>query len=55
MSDHVITHEHFYGAFLRTPDEDGDVYGRFDWTFPKYCPENFGVHYRQEIDTDADD
>ena len=33
--------------FLREPDADGDVYGRFSWRFPDYCEENFGV---QEID-----
>jgi hypothetical protein len=31
--------------FIRYPDEDGDVYGKFGWKFPEYSEENFGAHY----------
>lgn len=34
--------------FLRHPDEDGVVYGRFDWRFPEYSEENFGVLTQEE-------
>ena len=37
-----------YSQFLRHPDEDGDVYGRFDHHFLDYEEENFGVTYRGE-------
>lgn len=32
-----------YAKFLRHPDEDGDVYGRFGDEFLPYEEENFGV------------
>lgn len=31
--------------FLRYPDDDGDVYGRFGWRFPEYTEENIGNTY----------
>jgi hypothetical protein len=34
--------------FIRHPDEDGDVHGRFGWSFPEYCEENYGVHFYEE-------
>ena len=39
-----------YAQFLRHPDEDGDVYGRFGDEFLPYEEENFGVTW-----TDLDD
>lgn len=39
-----------YTQFLRHPDEDGDVYGRFGDEFLPYEEENFGVTW-----TDLDD
>lgn len=32
-----------FANFLRYPDEDGDVYGKFGWKFNPYTKENFGV------------
>lgn len=32
-----------YTQYLREPDEDGDVYGRFGHEFLEYCEENFGI------------
>jgi hypothetical protein len=32
-----------YREFLRTPDNDGEVYGRFGHCFLEYKEENFGV------------
>lgn len=32
-----------FNAFLREPDEYGDVYGRFGHEFLKYNEDNFGV------------
>lgn len=40
-----IEYEKSMSDFIRHPDEDGDVYGRFDWHFPEYCEENYGVHF----------
>lgn len=34
--------------FLRHPDEDGEVYGRFDWHFPDYSSDNYGVIWQDE-------
>lgn len=34
-----------YTNFLRQPDEDGDVYGRFGHEFLPYEKENIGVHF----------
>ena len=31
-----------YKDFVYTPNSFGDVYGRFDLEFPKYCEENIG-------------
>ena len=39
----VITSKHRYSDFLREPDEDGDVYGRFGWKFLEYEEENIGI------------
>lgn len=43
-------HDGSMSQFIRYPDEDGDVYGKFGWTFPEYSEENFGVHYYEEDD-----
>lgn len=43
-----ILHDGSMSQFIRYPDEDGNVYGRFGWDFPEYCEENFGVHYYEE-------
>ena len=45
-----ILHDGSFSQFIRYPDEDGNVYGRFGWDFPEYCEENFGVHYYEEDD-----
>lgn len=34
--------------FLRQPDEDGVVYGKFGWRFPEYSEEHFGVLWLEE-------
>lgn len=34
--------------FLRYPDEDGVVYGKFGWRFPEYSEEHFGVLWQEE-------
>lgn len=41
-------HKKNISDFLRYPDEDGNVYGKFGWEFPEYTEENFGVHYYDE-------
>ena len=36
----------FYGnkaEYLRFPDEDGNIYGRFDHEFLEYNEDNFGI------------
>lgn len=38
--------------FLRYPDDDGDVYGRFDWRFPEYAEDNFGIIWHDDTDSD---
>lgn len=38
-----------HNKFLRFPDEDGDVYGRFDHKFLEYGEANFGIHW---VDTE---
>ena len=35
--------EEKYKKFLRFPDKNGEVYGRFEDTFLEYKPENFGI------------
>lgn len=47
-----ILHDASMSQFIRYPDEDGDVYGRFGWHFPEYCEENYGVHFYEEEDGD---
>lgn len=32
-----------YTKFLRTPDDDGDVYGKFGTLFLEYCDKNIGI------------
>lgn len=34
-----------YTQFIRTPDEDGEVYGRFGAPFKEYTEENIGIYY----------
>lgn len=46
--DKTTVYERKMSDFLRQPDEDGTVYGRFDWKFPEYSEENFGVHWYEE-------
>ncbi len=43
-----VLHDGSMSQFIRYPDEDGDVYGKFGWEFPEYTEENFGVHYYNE-------
>ena len=45
-----ILHDGSMSQFIRYPDEDGEVYGRFGWHFPEYCEENYGVHFYEEDD-----
>lgn len=45
-----VEESHSYDSFIRTPDEDGYVYGRFGWEFPEYTEENYGVHYHEDDD-----
>ena len=45
-----VPYEKCMSDFLRHPDEDGDVYGRFGWHFPEYCEENCGIHFYEEDD-----
>lgn len=46
------THKRKFSDFLRYPDEndDNNVYGKFDWHFPEYEEENFGVHWYEMED-----
>lgn len=37
------THANSFANFLRYPNEDGDVYGKYGWKFNPYTKENFGV------------
>ena len=37
-----------YSSFLRYPNKDGDVYGRFGTEFLKYSEENIGFHWDKE-------
>ena len=39
-----------YSKFLRVPDDEGDVCGRFGTIFLDYCDENIGVTYVEEDD-----
>ena len=34
-----------YTQFIRTPDKDGEVEGRFGAPFKQYTEENIGIHY----------
>lgn len=35
-----------YSKFICEPESNGEVYGHISgWAFPKYCKENFGVHW----------
>lgn len=47
--------EYALNRFLRFPDEDGDVYGTFDWMFLPWCEENFGVIYHEDNYWDCDE
>ena len=44
-----------YSDFICIPDEDGDVYDRFDWSFLEYKEENFGVTYYEDPNWTFDD
>ena len=56
-------HTNSFANFLRYPNEDGDVYGKYGWKFNPYTKENFGVEifyedpysYDDEDDEDEDD
>lgn len=37
-----------YRKFLRFPDEDGEVYGKFGCPFLEYSEENIGVHWWED-------
>ena len=39
-----------YSKFLRVPDDEGDVCGRFGTIFLDYCDENIGVTCVEEDD-----
>lgn len=41
-----------YTQFLREPDEDGEVYGRFGCPFAEYEESNFGVTWWSDEDDD---
>jgi len=41
--------------FLRFPDEDGIVYGKFDWEFLPWNEENFGIIYHEDNYWDYDE
>lgn len=45
MINKTIYHTNSYKDFIREPDKNGEVYGRFDWLFREYKPENFGVEW----------
>ena len=47
-----VLHDGSMSQFIRYPEEDGDVYGRFGWHFPEYCEENYGVHFYEENEND---
>lgn len=47
--------EYALNRFLRFPDEDGDVYGEFDWMFLPWCEENFGITYHEDNYWDYDE
>lgn len=49
------THTNSFANFLRYPDEDGDVYGKFGWKFNPYTKENFGVEFYEDEDYAYDD
>ena len=52
------THTNSFANFLRYPNEDGDVYGKYGWKFNPYTKENFGVKIFCEdpfYDDDEDD
>lgn len=55
------THTNSFANFLRYPDEDGNVYGKYGWKFNPYTKENFGVEifcedpYSYNDDEDEDD
>lgn len=41
--------------FLRFPNKNGDVYGRFGWLFLPWCEENFGITYHEDNYWDYED
>lgn len=45
-----IVEEYPYSKFLRFPDEDGEVYGRFGCPFLEYSEENFGISWWDEYE-----
>ena len=47
-----VPYEKRISDFVRHPDKDGDVYGQFDWLFPEYTEETFGVHWVDESEDD---
>ena len=54
--DHEYKECHLYKEFLREPDEDGAVYGRFGTEFLPWSEENVGIHfYDPESEDDSDD
>ena len=44
-----------YSDFIRNPNEDGDIEGRFGWPFLEYSEENFGSHYYKDPEWSFDD
>lgn len=36
-----------YKSFIRIPDEDGDVYGRFGTLFKEWSEDNIGIEYEE--------
>lgn len=42
-------------SFLRFPNKDGIVYGKFDWEFLPWDEENFGVTYHEDNYWDYDE
>lgn len=41
--EHKKTESFMYNSFLRTPDQYGDVYGKFDCKFLEYNENNIGI------------
>jgi hypothetical protein len=45
----LLEDDHNITDFLRHPDADGEVCGMFDWHFPEYNSDNYGVIWHDEV------